>query len=277
VQGHCVTVDNPLLRYCFKKPRKPPGLPPSCVAEVLPRYIYPAQDNGSRSGHDAWNLADLPIPHENESGYVRTRPQSQILVGERVHFSQAVPLPCNVNCLGMNVEKFPRAVHAPYSYQELHGNSLFSLLSHLLTWTVLCTQKFMHQSYGSNSRVKKRIAQEDGTIAERYQGTPQGGVVSPVLANVFLHYAFDLWMERTHPNLPWCRYADDGLVHCRSEQEAQALKAELQARLAECYLELHPTKTRIVYCKNRKRKGKYPNVKFDFLGYCFWPRRVQKR
>jgi RNA-directed DNA polymerase len=121
------------------------------------------------------------------------------------------------------------------------------------------------------------MVQEDGTITERHQGTPQGGVVSPVLANVFLHYAFDLWMERTHPNLPWCRYADDGLVHCRSEQEAQALKAELQARLAECHLELHPTKTRIVYCKDRKRKGKYPNVKFDFLGYCFRPRRVQKR
>jgi group II intron reverse transcriptase/maturase len=121
------------------------------------------------------------------------------------------------------------------------------------------------------------MVQEDGTIAERHQGTPQGGVVSPVLANIFLHYAFDLWMKRTHPNLLWCRYADDGLVHCRSEQEAQALKSELQARLAECQLELHPTKTRIVYCKDRKRKGKYPNVKFDFLGYCFRPRRVQKR
>jgi len=84
------------------------------------------------------------------------------------------------------------------------------------------------------------MVQEDGTIAERHQGTPQGGVVSPVLANVFLHYAFDLWMKRTHPNLLWCRYADDGLVHCRSGQEAQALKSELQARLAECQLELHP-------------------------------------
>jgi RNA-directed DNA polymerase len=121
------------------------------------------------------------------------------------------------------------------------------------------------------------MVQEDGTIAERHQGTPQGGVVSPVLANLFLHYAFDLWMRRMHPHLPWCRYADDGLVHCRSEQEAQALKAELQARLAECHLELHPTKTRIVYCKDRKRKGRYPNVKFDFLGYCFRPRQVQQR
>jgi len=110
------------------------------------------------------------------------------------------------------------------------------------------------------------MMQEDGTTIERDRGTPQGGVVSPILANIFLHYTFDLWMVRTHPDLPWCRYADDGLVHCRNEQEAQALKSELQARLAECRLEMHPTKTKIVYCKDKKRKGTYPNVKFDFLG-----------
>src|SRR5258708_28096168 len=120
------------------------------------------------------------------------------------------------------------------------------------------------------------MVQEDGTTIERRRGTPQGGVVSPILANIFLHYAFDLWMVRTHPDLPWCRYADDGLVHCRNEQEAQALKTELQARLAECRLEMHPTKTKIVYCKDGKRKGKYPNVKFDFLGYCFRPRLVKR-
>ena len=124
--------------------------------------------------------------------------------------------------------------------------------------------------------LKAPMVQEDGTTMERSRGTPQGGVVSPVLANVFLHYAFDLWMVRTHPDLPWCRYADDGLVHCRTEQEAQALKAELQARLAECHLEMHPTKTKIVYCKDKKRGGKHPNVKFDFLGYCFRPRMVKR-
>jgi RNA-directed DNA polymerase len=117
---------------------------------------------------------------------------------------------------------------------------------------------------------------EDGTKAERKSGTPQGGVVSPILSNLFLHYTFDLWMARTHPDLPWCRYADDGLVHCRNEQEAQTLKADLQARLAECRLELHPTKTKIVYCKDRNRKGAYPNVRFDFLGYCFRPRMVRR-
>jgi hypothetical protein len=90
-----------------------------------------------------------------------------------------------------------------------------------------------------------------------------------------MHYAFDLWMERTRPDLPWCRYADDGLVHCRTENEAEALKAELQTRLAECQLEMHPTKTRIVYCKDRRRTGTYPNVKFDFLGYEFRPRAVR--
>jgi group II intron reverse transcriptase/maturase len=117
---------------------------------------------------------------------------------------------------------------------------------------------------------------EDGTTKERSCGTPQGGVVSPILANLFMHYAFDVWMTRTHPELPWCRYADDGLVHCRTEQEAETLKVALQARLAECHLEMHPTKTKIVYCKDGKRKGKYPNVKFDFLGYCFRPRRVRR-
>jgi len=117
---------------------------------------------------------------------------------------------------------------------------------------------------------------EGGTTKERSCGTPQGGVVSPILANLFMHYAFDVWMTRTHPELPWCRYADDGLVHCRTEQEAETLKVALQARLAECHLEMHPTKTKIVYCKDGKRKGKYPNVKFDFLGYCFRPRRVRR-
>ncbi|MCL2029834.1 MAG: group II intron reverse transcriptase/maturase [Deltaproteobacteria bacterium] len=117
--------------------------------------------------------------------------------------------------------------------------------------------------------------EQDGQRIERNRGTPQGGVISPILSNLFLHYAFDLWMERTHPDLPWCRYADDGLVHCRSEQEAETVKATLQARLAECGLETHPTKTRIVYCKDGKRKGRYPNATFDFLGYQFRPRMVQ--
>ncbi len=123
--------------------------------------------------------------------------------------------------------------------------------------------------------LKAPMVLEDGTTVGRSRGTPQGGVVSPILANLFMHYTFDVWMVRNHPGLPWCRYADDGLVHCRNQQEAQALQSELQARLAECRLELHPTKTKIVYCRDGKRKGRYPNVKFDFLGFCFRPRLVQ--
>jgi RNA-directed DNA polymerase len=119
------------------------------------------------------------------------------------------------------------------------------------------------------------MEQDDGIRTARTCGAPQGGVISPILSNLFMHYTFDLWMTRTHPDLPWCRYADDGLVHCRTEQEAEALKAKLQARLAECRLELHPTKTKIVYCRDAKRRGKYPNFAFDFLGYCFRPRLVQ--
>ncbi len=117
----------------------------------------------------------------------------------------------------------------------------------------------------------------DGTLVERIKGTPQGGVVSPLLANLFLHYAFDAWMARTFPGVPWCRYADDGLVHCRTEQEAQAIMAELNARFEECGLQMHPDKTQIVYCKDGSRKGKYPNTKFDFLGYTFRPRVVKNR
>jgi group II intron reverse transcriptase/maturase len=119
------------------------------------------------------------------------------------------------------------------------------------------------------------MEQEDGTRVERTRGTPQGGVVSPILANLFMHYAFDAWMARTFPNLPWCRYADDGLVHCRSEKEACALRDALAARLAACGLEMHPTKTKVVYCGDHRRRRNYEEVSFDFLGFCFRPRSVK--
>jgi hypothetical protein len=90
-----------------------------------------------------------------------------------------------------------------------------------------------------------------------------------------MHYAFDLWMGREFPKAPWCRYADDGLVHCRTEQEAQAIKAALAARLNECGLEMHPDKTRIVYCKDGSRKGQYSDTKFEYLGYTYRARVVK--
>ena len=101
---------------------------------------------------------------------------------------------------------------------------------------------------------------EDGTRVGRTRGTPQGGVVSPILANLFLHYAFDVWMTREYPDLPWCRYADDGLAHCRTEAEAVAEKAALAACSAESKLEMHPDKTKIVYWKDGRRIGSYPST-----------------
>jgi RNA-directed DNA polymerase len=118
------------------------------------------------------------------------------------------------------------------------------------------------------------MQQDEGALVERSRGTPQGGVVSPILANLFMHYAFDLWMARNYPDLRWCRYADDGLVHCRTETEALSIREALAARLTVCGLELHPLKTKIVYCKDQRRRGKHATVSFDFLGYCFRPRSV---
>lgn len=121
------------------------------------------------------------------------------------------------------------------------------------------------------------MQETDDSLIERTRGTPQGGVISPLLANLFLHYAFDAWMQRSYPDVPWCRYADDGLLHCRSEAQAQELLLALQRRLSDCGLELHEDKTKIVYCKDAKRKGAHSNTQFEFLGYTFRPRTARSR
>jgi RNA-directed DNA polymerase len=117
----------------------------------------------------------------------------------------------------------------------------------------------------------------DGTQVERTKGTPQGGVISPLLANLFMHYAFDEWMRRTYPSIPFERYADDVIVHCMSEDQARSVLEALRLRFQQCHLELHPTKTKIVYCKDKSRTGTFDCVQFDFLGYTFQPRRVKTR
>jgi RNA-directed DNA polymerase len=117
----------------------------------------------------------------------------------------------------------------------------------------------------------------DGRLEVRTKGTAQGGVVSPLLMNLVLHYVFDRWMQRHYPQYPFERYADDGLAHCQTEAQALALKAALVARFAECDLELHPAKTRIVYCQDDDRLGEYEHTKFDFLGYTFRARRSKNR
>jgi RNA-directed DNA polymerase len=125
--------------------------------------------------------------------------------------------------------------------------------------------------------LKAPFQQNDGTQLERTIGTPQGGVISPVLANLFLHYVFDKWMERNYPQNPFCRYADDGITHCRTEAEARLLLKSLDVRFKECGLELHPEKTKIVYCKDDDRRGEYSDISFDFLSYTFRPRRSKNR
>lgn len=111
----------------------------------------------------------------------------------------------------------------------------------------------------------------------RLKGTPQGGCVSPVLMNLFMHYAFDLWMGREFPQLPWCRYADDGLIHCDTAQQAELVRIKLEARLKECGLEMHPEKTRIVYCADANRTEAYPTTRFTFLSYDFCTRPAVNR
>jgi RNA-directed DNA polymerase len=118
---------------------------------------------------------------------------------------------------------------------------------------------------------------QKGDLVERKAGTPQGGVISPLLANLFLHYAFDKWMERSFPKNPWVRYSDDGLVHCGTRKDAETLLRALHSRFKEVGLELHEGKTRIIYCKDDDRRKKEPVTCFDFLGYTFRPRRSKNR
>lgn len=116
---------------------------------------------------------------------------------------------------------------------------------------------------------------EGETARNRSKGTPQGSVISPLLANLFMHYAFDHWLVRNHPQIKFARYADDAVLHADSLEEAQKLLEEIRKRLKECGLELHPEKTRIVYCQDSDRRGKYEHIAFDFLGYTFRPRRAK--
>jgi len=125
--------------------------------------------------------------------------------------------------------------------------------------------------------LKAPVQLPNGEIESRTMGTPQGGVISPLLANLFLHYAFDHWMQSTYPSNPFERYADEAVVHCNTEAEAVKLKSEIAKRLEQCGLELHPEKTKIVYCKDANRTEDYKRHSFDFLGFCFRPRPLRNR
>ena len=128
-------------------------------------------------------------------------------------------------------------------------------------WAVLYIQRWLTAPF----------VDRDGKETPRVSGTPQGGVISPILANLFMHYAFDMWMMRNHPEAPFERYADDALIHCGTREETQSVKAELAKRFAECKLEMNEDKTRIAYCKSMKNTLNEPVISFDFLGYTFAP------
>jgi len=134
-------------------------------------------------------------------------------------------------------------------------------------WVVLYIERWLKVPFQMN----------DGTIKERVSGTPQGGVISPVLANLFLHYVFDDYMMTEFPSIQWARYADDGIAHCVSLKQAKYLLKQLQERFVKCGLELNLEKTKIVYCKDDDRRGDHENISFDFLGYTFRPRHAKNK
>lgn len=122
--------------------------------------------------------------------------------------------------------------------------------------------------------LKAGVQQKDGSIITRTKGTPQGGVISPLFANLYLHHGFDKWMDEENPQNPFERYADDIVIHCSTKDEAEELLEKLKARMQQYELELHPEKTKIVYCKNYLRNEKHDNNSFTFLSYSFQPRTV---
>jgi RNA-directed DNA polymerase len=117
----------------------------------------------------------------------------------------------------------------------------------------------------------------EGTQVPRERGTPQGGVVSPILMNLFMHYAFDIWMKRKYPSCPFARYADDAVVHCGSKRQAEQVMQAIGVRLAECGLAMHPEKSKIVYCQDSNRTESFPHVQFTFLGFTFRPRKAMSK
>jgi RNA-directed DNA polymerase len=161
---------------------------------------------------------------------------------------------------------------------DLDLRSFFDMLDHSLVlravahhaserWLLLYVERWL----------KAPLQHADGTLAARDRGTPQGSAISPVLANIFLHYAFDAWMAREFLGVPFERYADDVIVHCRSERQARFVLAAIGSRMAQVGLEVHPDKTRIVYCKDSNRAGSHEHERFDFLGYTFRPRLAKSR
>ena len=195
-----------------------------------------------------------PVFHDKSYGYRRGRSAHDALAVTRKRcWERAWVLEYDIRGLFDNID---------------HGLLLKALRHHCdERWVLLLVERWLTAP----------LQGRDGKQDPRTVGTPQGGPLSPVLADLFLHYALDHWLATHHPSVPFCRYADDGILHCRSESEANQMREHVAARLRDCGLELHPDKTRVVYCKDSNRSGSYEHVQFDFLGYTFRPRFAQSR
>lgn len=162
--------------------------------------------------------------------------------------------------IDLDVQKFFDSVPWDFVVKAVQANTD-------LPWVVLYVKRWLQAP----------LRLPDGTLQQRDRGTPQGSAVSPVLANLFLHYAFDAWMARTFPTVPFERYADDAVVHCVSERQAQLVRRAIEDRMVEVGLRLHPDKTKIVYCKDGNRRGPHQATSFTFLGYTFRARAARDR
>lgn len=150
-----------------------------------------------------------------------------------------------------------------------HGKLLLAIEKHVSEkWCILYIERWLQMPVLTKSG---ELVQKQG------KGTPQGGVISPLLANLFLHYAMDKWLEQTHPTVSYVRYADDAILHCRSKAQAEEVLKTLKERMQSCGLELHPEKTKLVYCRDYRRQENHETIKFDFLGYSFQPRSTMSK
>jgi RNA-directed DNA polymerase len=165
--------------------------------------------------------------------------------------------------IDLDVRKFFDSVPWDLMVKAVQANA-----THEQRWIVLCVRRWLAAP----------IVMPDGRTQARDKGTPQGSAVSPVLANLFMHYAFDKWLERELPAVKFERYADDAVVHCATERQANEVLAALEERMAEVGLQLHPDKTRIVFCKDgRRRYADCAHTSFTFLGYTFRARNAPTR
>jgi len=158
--------------------------------------------------------------------------------------------------IDMDISKF---------FDEIDHELMLKAVTHVMeeSWVKMYVERWLNMP----------VMKKDGTIeAKAGKGTPQGGVISPLLANLYLHYTLDVWLTKKHPTVSFVRYADDVVVHCNSKEQAEAVLESIRERLTEVKLAIKEEKTRIAYCKDYRRRGSHENVKFEFLGFSFQPR-----